>query len=250
MELSSLPYWMCVILMALIPLSASKVGLIAVVNHGLGYSMYISKSLGTEINPNPLTWGMFTYSTLITTWFEYQLGASGHLLYLPIVCSIGSVVVAVICIFKGTMRWPENKEDRYAFLMDVFLMCCAIIAYALYRGDWISETSKYYAMAALLVFSNWSTFYAFRPILREAREDPGHDRPSPWIIWTIAYVWLGASTVMDWIEHGDTDHFMFALLMLYPVSCAYLHGKMAWYAWRCKKRSVLIAPTQLSTASL
>ncbi|MFZ2556134.1 MAG: hypothetical protein WAZ27_03365 [Minisyncoccia bacterium] len=211
-------------------LNLEQAAVLIVLFHILGYTLYILRSLLREIEPNPITWLMFTYSTLITLYLEYALGASGYLLYLPAVCAAGSVVVAIICYFRGQIRIPNPGHERTAFRNDLILMACALAAFALHKFGAITDFQKYVALAAFLVFSNWSTFYAFAPIIQDAKENPGREHSHAWVVWTIAYAGLGGLTVAGWIQEGALDRVMLALLLLYPLSCTYLHAKVAWYA--------------------
>lgn len=249
------PVWTIAIITAFVPLTATKVGVFAVLQHILGYAFYINKSVMKEIKPNPTTWMIFMYSTTITAGleayliatalnmpfslvspgaffesFKTLLNTAGYILYLPIICALGSIIVATICFVRGEVRWPERIEDRRAFRNDVLLMCAALIAAGLHIFGAITDTQKYVAIAFFLIFSNWSTFYAFQPILRDAYENPDREHSLAWMVWTSAYLTLGIATVWGWIEEGSKDPVMLGLLLLYPLSCTYLHAKVAWYA--------------------
>ena len=219
-------------------LTPADLGIFTVLVHILGYTFYISRSLAGTVEPNDTTWFIFMYSTFITLVLEYTIGAAGYLLYLPLACAIGSFIVASFCLLRGGFGWPKHPHDRDALYKDIALTVVYVVAAAMYYyahalfADYAEriEDIKFTALAVFLIFSNWSTFYAFRPIIRDARENPEREHSLAWITWTIAYVLLGITTVWGWFDEGAQNPLMLFLLILYPVSCAYLHGMLAWLA--------------------
>ena len=60
------------------------VGLLAGALQLIGYLLYLRDE---EIEPNPVTWLMFAYGTILLTLLEWDRQASGAELALPAVCS-------------------------------------------------------------------------------------------------------------------------------------------------------------------
>jgi len=188
-------------------------GIIAGALQALGYGLYIRQSLKHEIEPNAATWFMFSYGTFLLGVLEFSRGAKLELLYLPAVCATLSIAVAFICWKRGMLRWPEEWQDRLAFLVDVILTIC-------YVGAWfLDEEERGYANLVFLVCSNLTTISSFSPLIRGAKR---MERALPWAVWACAYTILGIATFAKgglWTE-----------LMIYPVLNAYLHGRVAWLA--------------------
>lgn len=190
----------------------------------LGYLVYIQKSLRKEIEPNPSTWLMFAYGTATLTVLEWDRNASWDLLILPIVCSILSLRIAFICFRHGKIRMPEHWMDRAAFGIDLLLTAAYIWVWWSAQSSVITETTRDTLVLAFLLCSNASTIVSFIPLLRDARENPEHEHPLPWLIWTTAYCMLGYVT---WLQHGWWHEFM-----VYPASNAFLHGLVCVFALR------------------
>lgn len=185
----------------------------------LGYGLYIRQSLRHEIEPNAATWFMFAYGTFLLGILEFSRGAELELLYLPAMCATLGMGVAFICWRKGTLRWPEEWQDQFAFLVDVALTVCYVGALGLSASGVLDEGKRGYANLVFLVCSNLTTISSFAPLIRGAKRT---ERTLPWIVWACAYTVLGVATFGKeglWTE-----------LMIYPVLNAYLHARVAWLA--------------------
>lgn len=194
----------------------------------LGYSLYIRQSLRHELEPNPATWLMFAYGTVLLTILELDIGAEIELLILPMICAVLSIWVALLCWQRGSLGWPEHYADRLAFTADILLTLAYVTAWYLnYQGS-ISEGDRNLATTVFLVGSNASTFTAFVPILRDSYVNPSRERSLAWIVWTLAYALLGIATIKI---HG-----FLSPLLVYPVSCAFLHLLVALLARPGRRR--------------
>lgn len=202
-------------------------GIIAGFLQALGYLLYITKSLKDEVEPNPTTWLMFAYGTTLLTVLECNSSARWEILLLPITCAVMGVVVAIICAYRGTLKYPEAPADRISFGLDIFLTFLYVLAWYLRKSGMLSEHETQIAIMVFLVASNIGAFTAFTPILRETYHDPAHEHFAPWVVWTLAYVSLGFGT---YLEHG-----VWSDLMLYPVINAPLHAAVAWLSRPCRK---------------
>lgn len=186
----------------------------------LGYWLYERSTLRHETEPNASTWLMFAYGTTLLGILEYSRDADWELLVLPITCATLSVGVAYICWKKGTLRWPEEWQDRLAFLADIALTVGYAGAWGLEHYGFIDADSRDYANLAFLICSNATTITSFTPLIRGARRNEG--ARLPWGVWTCAYIVLGVATFMKegfWTE-----------LMIYPVLNAILHASVALLA--------------------
>ena len=103
-------------------------GLLAGVLQLVGYLLYVRDE---EIEPNPVTWLMFAYGTMLLTMLEWDRQASAGELALPLVCSSMAVFVAGRCWWRARRAdpsrywprewWPDDWRDRASFQADLAL---------------------------------------------------------------------------------------------------------------------------------
>jgi len=207
-------------------------GIIAGLLQLLGYYLYLTDE---HIDPNPVTWFMFAYGTLVLAVLEWDIDATFAELILPTVCGILAIVVSVKCWRKArTINpnrwwpedwWPEDFWDRFSFAGDVLITLAYIAAWGLATFAVLSVAGREWAVVAFLFLSNLSTFPAFYPILHSTYEKPEREHWLPWAIWAVAYSLLGLVT---YLTHGELWH----ALMFYPLSNAVLHAMVSVVALR------------------
>lgn len=190
----------------------------------LGYSVYFWKSIRKETDPNPTTWLMFAYGTALLTVLEYDRDAPWQLLILPIVCATLSVGVAILCKVRGTLKWPDTTYERAALATDIGLTICYVSVAFLSLTALVSSEQRVALALCFLVLTNASTVVSFIPTLKGTWDKPSSEHPLAWLIWTMAYSTLGFATLL---EEGAWTEFM-----IYPVSCALLHGLVGVFALR------------------
>lgn len=209
----------------------------------LGYVLYIRKQLAGEADPNPATWLMFSYGTIVLTGLEMAAGASWQLLMLPISCAILGCVVASVCWKRGRMKWPEPLADKFAFMTDLALTAAYAVSWILHQHGSIGDETKQLLLAIFLICSNASTFTSFAPLLRQAYLEPHKERSRSWFVWTAAYVVLGLTTLVSTTDShrqmaedlaralsGGTWAFLLTspwTLFYYPITNMFLHGIVA-----------------------
>jgi hypothetical protein len=194
----------------------------------LGYVIYFFQTIRNEISPNPATWLMWAYGTILLTIVEADLNAPFWLLLLPIVCSVCGVGVALLCWRRNKMHFPKGT-DAYAFFIDLILTCVYVCTWAFSEFGFLTGNQLLMATMVVLVCSNLSTIVSFIPIVRSTYSNPSHESPLPWFIWTFSYLFLGYATIL---AHGDDLTGSVMLLLLYPVSCFVLHGVIGLLAYR------------------
>lgn len=190
----------------------------------LGYSVYFWKSVRHETEPNPTTWLMFAYGTALLTVLEWDRDATPALLILPTVCATLSVGVALLCKVRGTLKWPKNRYSRAALMTDVTLTIGYVCVALASLTPFVTDEQRIALALAFLVLTNMSTAVSFVPMLKDTWKSPKDEHPLAWGIWTMAYSTLGLVTFLEkgaWTE-----------LMIYPVSCALLHGLVGLFALR------------------
>lgn len=190
----------------------------------LGYAVYFFKSVRHETEPNPTTWLMFAYGTTLLTVLEWDREATPTLLILPIVCATLSVGVAILCKVRGTLKWPSDQYSRAALMTDVSLTVGYVLVALASFTPFVTDEQRTVLALAFLVLTNMSTAVSFVPLLKDTWEDPKSEHPLAWSIWTMAYSTLG---IVTFLEKGAWTE-----LMIYPVSCALLHGLVGLFALR------------------
>jgi hypothetical protein len=237
----------------LILLTPLQLGIIAGILQFIGYVFYIRMTLRNEVEPNPVTWLMFAYGVTILAILEFDAGATLSVLILPITCAILAVYVAYLCWHRGTIGWPEDPEDRIAFVADLTLTFAYIGAWLMLWDGSLATKNRELLTLLFLLASNGTTITAFIPLLRGARSHPHRERPFAWILWTCAYIVLAIAT---YLEHGvrqsttllvDTAGYQALIgidltlisLMVYPVLNATLHGVVAFLSRPTRRKRYL-----------
>lgn len=207
-------------------------GVVAGILQLVGYYYYLTDE---HIDPNPVTWFMFAYGTLILALLEWDAEATLAELILPTVCGALAIVVSVKCWKLARAKnphkwwpedwWPEDIWDRVSFASDILITIGYIAAWGLATLAILTATEKEWAVLAFLFLSNLSTFPAFYPILHTTFTNPEREHWIPWAIWAVAYAILG---IVTYIAHDG----FWSALMFYPVSNALLHAAVAVLAVR------------------
>lgn len=206
--------------------------------HILGYALYIFKTARHDIHPNPTTWLIFAGDTLLLTILEAAAGAEISILILPITCSVGAVIVALLLLKRGRLKWPKDRPDQLVLFISTAI---ALLYTLLFIAQEIGIVGVAYLTAAAIFFlllTNLNTFIAFVPILREVYADPRSEHAGPWTVWTGAYSLLALVT---YLEVGFLPSTL--ILYTYPLSCAALHGAIAVLA-RDRRRHITAQNSQ------
>lgn len=215
-------------------------GIIAGVLQLIGYYYYLTDD---HIDPNPVTWFMFAYGTLVLAVLEWDIDATFAELILPTVCGALAIVVSFQCWRKARKInpnkwwpedwWPEDFWDKFSFIGDISITIGYVAVWALATFAVLTTTEREWAVFAFLFLSNLSTFPAFYPILHSTWTNPEREHWIPWVIWALAYAILGFVT---YEVHGELWH----ALMFYPASNALLHALVGILALRKERTNVKI----------
>ena len=210
-------------------------GIVAGVLQLLGYIFYIKND---DIEPEPVTWFMFAYGTLILAVLEWDANATAAELILPTVCGTLAIYVSYRCWKKARQLdptkwwpedwWPEDTSDKLSFLGDIAITLAYIGAWLLAGAAFLTADSREMAVLAFLFLSNLSTFPSFYPLLHSTWKNPDKEYWVPWIIWSLAYTILAFVT---WHTHNAFWH----ALMFYPASNAVMHGLVGIISLRKQK---------------
>ncbi len=205
-------------------------GFIAGVIQLFGYMYYIQKTQSNDISPNPTTWIIFAFDTVLLTILEAVAGATLAILFLPIMCSLGALYVAWLIRKSGRLQWPIDKTDNHILKIGIFIAITYAIIFILWHFNIIPVSFLYLTGIIFLILSNTNTFVAFIPIIRDVYKNPLHEHAGPWTIWTVAY---GLLTIVTYQEVGFIPSGL--IFYLYPVSCVILHGIIAYLARDSRK---------------
>lgn len=215
-------------------------GILAGLLQVVGYVMYIFHE---DIDPNPVTWFMFAYGTAILTVLEWDMHATLAELILPATCAVFAIFVSWRCWVRARRRdpskwwpedwWPEDKIEQASFVSDIVITIGYIAMWAFVVFGTMTADTKAIGVFLFLLLSNLSTFPAFYPIINETYKHPEKENYAPWFVWAAAYALLGYVTFA-------THHEYFSLLMLYPISNAFLHALVGVVALRKKGDSGIL----------
>ena len=197
-------------------------GLLAGALYLLGSIVYFSKL--EKIDPNPVTWLMFSYGTLIIIVLEWDRDATWPELVLPIVDATLDLLImfevwrrarrderareGVARLWPGKLR-PQNRLERVSLYSDLTITALYVGAWTLSLVSLLPEESRQLAVAFFLAFSNLTVVTEFSPIVASTWRRPDREHWMPWILWTVGSGTLGYVTYMN---HGWADP-----LMLYPM---------------------------------
>jgi len=207
-------------------------GIVAGALQLLGYMLYIRNE---DIDPEPVTWFMFAYGTLILAVLEWDANATLSELILPTVCGVLAIYVSFRCWKKARQInpdkwwpedwWPEDFWDKVSFLGDITITIAYIGAWALAGAAFLTPEYREWAVLGFLFLSNLSTFPSFYPLLHSTWKNPEKEYWLPWAIWAAAYL------VLAWVT-WSTHNAIFHILMFYPLSNALMHGLVGILALR------------------
>lgn len=211
-------------------------GIIAAILQVVGYLYYMKFIKSGRIDPNPVTWFMLAYGTALLTVLELDATGSWAILALPAACAVCTLWVAAWC-WKRARKiddtrwwpkdwWPDNKSDQLSFISDAVITVGYFGCWYLAFSGILTEDWKLIFVLGFLWLANISTVPAIMPLLRETREHPEKEYSTPWVVWTWAYVFLTAATLLE--EHESVS--VFLALMAYPVINVALHALVAWWA--------------------
>lgn len=196
----------------------------------IGYAVYIYLDIKHEhIDPNPLTWLMFAYGTVLLTVLEYSLGSDWRVLVVPLICSFGGVLVFARCARKYSIsraRFKElfkNRWDKLSLVSDLLITAGYTVLWALVMVDILSVVWAFWATVAFLFLSNASTVPQFIPMYQDVLADPKKEHWLPWAIWSASYAILWWLTLVDPATSGEGVVLLYSYLF-YPVSNVFLHA--------------------------
>lgn len=242
------------------------VGILAAVFQLVGYIVYYRKTIKGEIDPEPVTWLMFGYGTMLLFFLELDKDASFAELLLPFTCAVCGVMIALriwrsAYLKSGATKpmyryWPDEWSlryidtwDTYSLISDYVITVGYVLAWAVVvftpEHTWLTPEGRETAAWWFLIGSNLSTFPGFVPILKKTWQKPGNEHWLPWTIWTAAYTLLFVVTFLNpSVTYPETWQFWswdasftaWLGLLAYPASNMVMHALVALFALPYRQR--------------
>lgn len=193
-------------------IDVTTIGLAAGFLQFAAYIWYAFAVVKSETNPNGMSWLMWSYGTFVFFFVEYDIGTPYSVLFLPFVCMLSSIGIALFSFTKRSYIPPE-RNDYFALSIDVTLLISYLSILYL-----IAPKADALAIGfVFLILTSLSTITTFYPILRTTYLEPSHETPIPWFIWTLAYSLLLYTVVLENLSW---------LYMLYPILNIFLHASI------------------------
>lgn len=172
---------------------------------------HIKYNLIHESRPNLTSWTIWGVTSFIDALNYSELTGDWQKNALALTCAITCAITWIVCLARGRFRKPEIYQYGSLLLYGVILI--------LWKQFGLVKESNF-----ILQIDNAISFI---PIISGVVKDPTVERPAPWIWWTASYA-LGTLVVILRYEQWND--------LLYPLSCAILHGLIAALATRKVKK--------------
>lgn len=209
-------------------ITALTIGLIAGTLQAAAYLLYARFVIRCETRPNGMSWLMWAYGTFVFFFVEFDTNAPFSLLFLPAVCTLSAVLIALYSFYKSSYIPPE-RQDYIALVVDVTLMTTYLALLAAFGLGYLPELLRTDVGMIFLVLTSFSTLVTFYPIMRTTFESPRDENPLPWFMWTIAYSLLLYTVFLENIG------WQYAI---YPILNILLHGLIGVFALTDEERSL------------
>ena len=198
-------------------------GICALVLHLIAYGFYAHEVFHERIRPNVITWLMWLFGGVVELMtYNAITGSHWSSNALPFACVIGIGAITATMAY-AQLRNTRNKTQylyHKPLLSDYFLVLFdgVAVVYWLFGGNPVLAN-------ALAVCTSIITFI---PLWRTTYQDPEGEQDIPWILWSVAYVFmfLAIYTGESSSEWG---------LYIFPVYYFALHVVVALLTIRRKK---------------
>ncbi len=196
-------------------------GVLALILHLIGYSMYGWMVLHEWGRPHILTWFMWLGGGIVE-YATYQAipGAHWSSNALPLACVLGLGFITIAIIYAQIKNWLHKTEYQYEKpeKKDYWLFGFDAGAGALW---WIDKWSA--ALANSVAVS--TSVFTFIPLWRAQWRNPESEHYLPWFIWTAAYMAMFMAVLT-----GDAAHTW--ELYVYPLTYFAFHAVVVMLCFR------------------
>ena len=183
----------------------------------LGHVFYFRHLFQNSVQPNAVSFLMFAYGSAIVTFLQWRGGASFAILMLPVVCMLLDIAICIFCLRKPATH-PIDRLEKIAFAIDIGLTLLYLVLSSL-------DQTERNLVIPFLIATNLRSLVSFFPLIRSTWRSPERELPMPWLIWSMAYVFLA-------IEVLHSSDGQVTILLLYPAVNLTLHLAVWFLALR------------------
>ncbi|MFA4846109.1 MAG: hypothetical protein WC654_06150 [Patescibacteria group bacterium] len=184
------------------------IGIVAVLIHLAGYTLYNIQAHRGHSTPNLTSWGLWAFlaalSALTYSAFSHDL-VTTSIFYAGTAAQIFTLLFAL-----STGKFTAPKREEYIVIL------LALIAIYIWWSDRNAGGANLVLLAATLLGGV--------PTILGVWRNPKLEKPVPWLLWSLAFL----LTIVNVVLRGNG----FALNLAMPVAGLVLHGTVAILAFR------------------
>jgi hypothetical protein len=169
----------------------------------LAYGTYNRDIFLGVSKPNAVSWGLWTIITLLNTASYFIMTGDVFKNLLSFSASIACFITFIFVI----------REKNYSALLMVDYSTLSIGVIAVFSWWWFRSV-----VSANLILQ-LANIIAFIPTYRSVWNNPKNEKPLPWFLFGIAYLFLNITVFLRW-NNNHTD-------LVFPVIALILHASLA-----------------------
>ena len=182
--------------------------------HALGFWLYSARLLRGALAACCASWLMRAFGAAVL--FLMWSGAGLPLVYMlhSAVSGFGALLVVILLCGRGCSI-PPARQDIALFAADAALLAIYLVLLRDLDAPW--------AATAVLAIATLRKVVPYWPLIRSLKEDPGRERPVPWLVWALGYGLLWQAAVQ-----ADLP----VIIQVYTFAMAGLHLWIALVTYR------------------
>lgn len=207
-----------------IPRTAAELfGTAALCTHLVAYGVYARDVFSSRIRPNLISWLMWLFGGLVEL-FTYNAIENAHwsTSTLPFACVVG---IGGICIATLVAQAQAGRSSQLTFYpperVDYFMVSFDVVALFWWLVGNAAAFANFFAVGTSVI--------TFIPIWRTTYKNPEGEHSLPWILWSVAYLFMFMAVLTS---EGSGN----AELYFYPVYYFVLHVVMVFLCLRKQTR--------------
>lgn len=186
-------------------------GVFASVLQILGYFEYSKRVFDKRIHPNIASWGIWAFAAILESSSYILLSRDWVKNLLPFVCAMSAVIFFLLAFSRKHFSKPSFFE-LFIVAIDVIILII-----------WFVSKSALLANILFII----SAVVSFVPIILHSFKKPEDENAYPWIIWSVAYLLMGATVFLRWSKWED---------LIYPFTFFVLHVIIGYLALDSRKK--------------
>lgn len=153
-------------------------GILGAIIQVIGYAFYIRSIAINGVIPNIASWSLWSLGSIVTLVVYSDITGDWSKIALPVACAVSSAFILVLAL-RSRLGIGLDPTDWLIVVADLIVVFI-----------WLAIPEPIWAYTALLI----DTSLTFVPMIRAIMAGQTSERPTPWVIWTVAYsCMLGAS---------------------------------------------------------